>query len=118
MGSTWSDNVNAAISSSSVTNGITRNVCISVCSCVCGISHSEVALCNASASGDMAVQMEILKFGQLWNSEAWQKELKALIDAPVDIKKRVSPKLYLLILGMESMKELTKLDFIIPTGIE
>ncbi len=73
-----------------------------------------MAIVNASRSGDMATQREIYDLQDAWNSEEWQAELKSLVEAQADFKKMLSQKLNILLLAMNSISDLTKLDFDFP----
>ena len=69
---------------------------------------------NASRSGDMVIQRNIWDFTDVWNGDAWQEELEALINAPSDTKNLIMSKLQLLLMSVESLNDLTKAGFKTP----
>ena len=66
---------------------------------------------NTSKSGDMAAQRGIFTLLDAWNSNEWQKELKTLIEAKPDFKKLIAKKLNILLMAVQSMADLSNMDF-------
>ncbi|MDD0852165.1 hypothetical protein HBN50_03610 [Halobacteriovorax sp. GB3] len=73
---------------------------------------------NASGSGDMAMQRGIFDFYDLWNSDSWQQELSSIIEVEADFKNLVTKKLQIILMAIESLKEMTDMDFKIPTEVK
>lgn len=78
------------------------------------ITRSLQAKIDASRSGDMKAQREIFEMLDKWNDRVWQDEMARLMNAGPDFKNLVVPKLSMLIFAMESIADLTEMDFVIP----
>ncbi len=78
------------------------------------ITRSLQAKVDAARSGDMKAQREIFEFLDKWNEKAWQDEMSRLMNAGPDFKNLVVPKLSMLLFAMESISDLTEMEFIIP----
>lgn len=78
------------------------------------ITRGLQAKVDASRSGDMKAQREIFELLDKWNDKVWQDEIGRLMNAGPDFKNLVVPKLSMLIFAMESISDLTEMEFIIP----
>lgn len=78
------------------------------------ITRTLQAKVDAARSGDMKAQREIFDLHDKWNDKSWQDELSRLMNAGPDFKNLVVPKLSMMIFAMESINDLTDMDFIIP----
>ncbi|MES2528440.1 MAG: hypothetical protein V4598_15260 [Bdellovibrionota bacterium] len=78
------------------------------------ITRGLQAKVDASRSGDMKAQREIFELLDKWNAKEWQDEMARLLNAGPDFKNLVVPKLSMLIFAMESISDLTEMEFIIP----
>ena len=78
------------------------------------ITRNLQAKVDASRSGDMKAQREIFELLDKWNEKTWQDEMARLMNAGPDFKNLVVPKLSMLIFAMESITDLTEMEFIIP----
>ncbi len=78
------------------------------------ITRNLQAKVDASRSGDMKAQREIFELLDKWNEKTWQDEIGRLMNAGPDFKNLVLPKLSMLIYAMESISDLTEMEFIIP----
>lgn len=78
------------------------------------ITRNLQAKVDASRSGDMKAQREIFELLDKWNEKTWQDEMARLMNAGPDFKNLVVPKLSMLIFAMESISDLTEMEFIIP----
>ncbi len=78
------------------------------------ITRNLQAKVDASRSGDMKAQREIFELLDKWNAKEWQDEMARLMNAGPDFKNLVVPKLSMLIFAMESIADLTEMEFTIP----
>lgn len=78
------------------------------------ITRNLQAKVDASRSGDMKAQREIFELLDKWNDKVWQDEMARLMNAGPDFKNLVVPKLSMLIFAMESIADLTEMEFTIP----
>jgi ribosome-binding factor A len=72
---------------------------------------------RGASAGDVAAKAKVQDFNTAWNSPDWQAMLTQLINAPVDYQGEVQPKLRLLLTAVESMSDLSGLDFTIAADV-
>ncbi len=68
--------------------------------------RSLITKINSSDGGDIVVGQYVNKLMDLWNDSLWQIELKSLMEAKLDIRKLVRPKLKYILNAMMALEEL------------
>ncbi len=81
-----------------------------------------VAKINSSDGGDIVTGQHIGTFMELWNGDEWQEELGNLMEAKLDLRKLVRPKLKYVLNAVMALEELIdnrrvyfEIDVIAPT---
>jgi hypothetical protein len=76
------------------------------------------AAVDGDKSGDMRGMREISPLVEIWNSSSWQAEINGLFKAGPDFQNMVVPKMVMLLYAMESIEDLSKAGFTLPTDTD